>query len=78
MKVNGKEVMKHLKDKDDIVYIRPIEALFVVREWIQVEGFLVNQKQWDQLVKELVIDTSDRGHSKPVDSRSIDKAKEDE
>jgi len=64
MKVNGKEVMKHLKDKDDIVYIRPIEALFVVREWIQVEGFLVNQKQWDQLVKELVIDTCDRKHGK--------------
>ena len=37
--------------------IRPVEALFIVKEWLSVEGFDVNQKQWDKLVLNLCLDT---------------------
>ena len=35
--------------------IRPIEALFIVKEWLSVEGFDVSQKQWDKLVGVLCV-----------------------
>lgn len=38
--------------------IRGIEALFIVREWMEVHGVVVTQKKWDRLVFVLCLDTN--------------------
>ena len=52
------EGLIHLKDKSGLTYIRPLEALFIF-DLLHILLFVsIPLQQWDQLVKMLVIDTT--------------------